>query len=244
MAIRELPDHRAAEHRFFLIVAIGFPLIVLAGFARTYYLKGFFDSPPVPSGLVHLHGLLMSTWVALFIAQTWLISSKRVRVHQTLGYAGIALAAAIIIVGFFTAVASAKYGSNSTPQGVPPLAFLTVPMFDLVVFAILFGAAVYYRKRSANHKRLMLLTVLNFLPPAVARIPLDFVANAGPLFFFGVPDVLAIIFVIADTWRNRKLNWVFLAGAILLIASHPLRIILSTTDAWMRFATWVTNNFA
>jgi hypothetical protein len=242
MAIREFPDKRALEHKFFWVVAIGFPLIVLAGFARTYFLKGFFDAPAVPSMLVHTHGLLMSLWVALFIIQTYLISSKRIRIHQKLGYAGLALATLVVFSGVATAIAAAKRGGgNAAPPDIPPLSFLAVPLFDMVVFALLFGAAVYFRKQAANHKRLMLLTVLNFLPPAVARIPLSFVTAGGPLVFFGVPDVLAIVFVIADTWRNKKLNRVFLAGAILLIASHPLRIIISMTDAWVRFAEWLTS---
>lgn len=241
MVVSRFPDARRSTRRFYLLIAVMFPLVVLAGFARTYYLKGVFGTPPLPSLLVHMHGILMTAWVGLFGTQVWFISSKRVRLHQKLGYAGIGLAALIIPVGFFTAVAAAKYGSAATPPGFPPLAFLAVPVFDVIVFAILFGAAVYYRKRPANHKRLMLLTVLNFLPPAIARIPLGFIAAAGPLAFFGIPDLLAIIFVIADTWRERKLNKVFLAGTILLIASHPLRIIISGTEAWMSFARWLTS---
>ena len=103
------------------------------------------------------------------------------------------------------------------------------------------GAHKFSRKRPANHKRLMLLTVLNFLPPAVARIPVEIFQTAGPLFFFGVPTVLAIGLLVYDTWRNRKLNVVFLVGALALIVSYPLRIILSVTDAWMSFAAWVTS---
>jgi hypothetical protein len=76
----------------------------------------------------------------------------------------------------------------------------------------------------------MLLTVLNFFPPAIARIPLEAVTAAGPLFFFGLPTVLAIGFVAYDTWRNRSLNKLFLTGAILLIVSYPLRLMLSGTD--------------
>jgi hypothetical protein len=60
------------------------------------------------------------------------------------------------------------------------------------------------------------------------------------VWFFGVPDILAIIFVIADTWRNKKLNKVFLAGAIFLVVSHWLRLAVSSTPAWMSFATWLT----
>lgn len=231
---------RRSERRFYLLAAILFPLIVLIGFARTYYLKGFFDVPPLASLLVHLHGGVMTAWVVLFIAQVWLIRSKNIRVHQTLGLASVGLAALILIVGFFTAISAAKNGANSTPADIPRLAFLAVPMFDLVMFAVLFGGALYYRKKSANHKRLMFLTAVNFLPPALARIPVASLASLGPLFFFGFPTLLIIAALVWDTWHNGRLNKVFLAGALLLIASYPLRMIIAGTDVWMRLAAWLT----
>jgi hypothetical protein len=233
-------DRRQAEHRFFVVVAFLFPLMVLAGFARTYYLKPLFVSPPVPSLLVHAHGLLMASWIILFGTQVWLISSRRVRTHQRLGMASVALAALIIPVGFATAVAAAKYGSASTPPTIPPLVFMIVPFTDMLLFATFFGAAIYYRKRAANHKRLMLLTILNFLPPAIGRWPVAFIAAAGPLAFFGIPDLLAILFVVVDARRTGRVNRAFLAGAILLMASHPLRIIIGGTQPWLRFAAWLT----
>ena len=55
-----------------------------------------------------------------------------------------------------------------------------------------------------------------------------------------MPDFIAIIFLVVDTRRHKKLNKVFLAGVILLIASHPIRIIVSGTDTWMAFANWIT----
>ena len=234
-------ERRQFDRRMYMTTGIVFPLIVIAGFARTYYLRGFFATPPLPSWVVHAHGLLMTAWVALFMTQVWFISSRRVRLHQRLGYAGIGLAVAIIMVGVVTALRAAKFGSASTPPGVSPLGFMIVPLFDLLMFAIFFGGAVYYRKSPAEHKRLMLLTVINFLPPAIARLPVDSLKAMGPLFFFGVPTVLAIGFVTYDTWRNGKLNKIFLAGAILLVISYPLRLILSGTDAWIAFATWVTS---
>src|SRR5215207_2607722 len=99
MAINEAAERRAFERRFFLAIAILFPLAVLIGFAPTYYLKPLFNSPPIPRMIVHLHGLLMAIWVALFIAQVYLIRSIRIKVHQRLGYLSIALAAGIIISG-------------------------------------------------------------------------------------------------------------------------------------------------
>ena len=241
MAINDAAERRAFERRFFLAIAILFPIAVLIGFAPTYYLKPLFNSPPIPRMIIHLHGLLMAIWVGLFIAQVYLIRSIRIKVHQRLGYLSIALAAGIIISGLVTAVAAAKYGSTSTPAGADPIQFLVVPFFDMVVFAMLFAGAVYYRRNAPNHKRLMLLTVLNFLPPAIARFPFGLTDAYGPLWFFGVPDALAIIFVVVDTWRNGKLNKVFLAGTIFLIVSHWGRLAIWTTPAWINFATWLTS---
>lgn len=240
MAVNNAVDRRAFERRFFLLIAILFPITVLIGFAPTYYLKGFFDSPPVARAIIHVHGLLMSLWVVLFATQVYLIRSKRIKIHQRLGLTSIILGLTIIVTGLMTAVAAAKYGSNSAPPGIAPLEFLVVPFGDVLVFGILFAAAVYYRRNAPNHKRLMLLTVLNFIPPAIARFPFGLTETYGPMWFFGVPDVLTIIFVIADTWKNRKLNKVFLAGAIFLIASHWLRLAFAPTTTWIDFATWLT----
>ena len=241
MATNDPFDWRRSDRRLFLAAAIIFPLIVLAGFGRTYYFKPLLGTPALPSILVHVHGLVMSAWVLFFIAQVWLIRTKNVKVHMNLGIIGIALAILVDLVGFFTAAAAAKYGSASAPPGIPPLGFFAVPFFDLIMFTVFFSGAIYYRMRPANHKRLMLLTVINFLPPAVARIPISALQSLGPLVFFGFPAVVAIGLVGYDTWRNRKLNKVFLAGAILLIASFPLRMIISGTGAWMSFAAWITN---
>jgi hypothetical protein len=107
------------------------------------------------------------------------------------------------------------------------------------MFVIFFAAAIYYRRRPAAHKRLMLLTALNFLPPAVARIPVASLQSLGPLWFFGLPAVLALLCVGLDARRNG-LNRIFLTGTVLLIASYVTRLAIMGTDAWMQFALWLT----
>src|ERR1700748_1876049 len=97
-----------SERPIFLLAAILFPLLILVGFAKTYYLKSISGAPPLPSILVHLHGLVMTAWGALFITQVWLIRRNNVRMHQKLGMAGIFLATALVVVGFFTALSAGK----------------------------------------------------------------------------------------------------------------------------------------
>jgi hypothetical protein len=237
--VKEALDRRLFDRRLFLAAAIGFALIVFAGFARTYYAKAVFGTPPLPSGLVHLHGLLMTAWVVLFATQVRFISTKRIRLHQRLGYAGIGLAALIIASGVPTALRAAKFGSTAAPPDVPPLAFLIVPLTDLVMFALFFAGAVYYRRRPAAHKSLMLLTALNFLPPALARVPIPSLLALGPLWFFGVPTALALLCLALDARHTGHVNKVLLTGTLLLAASYIGRLALMNTAAWMGVATWM-----
>lgn len=236
----DIAARRQFDRRLFLVAAVAFPITVLVGFGPTYYARGLVAAP-LPSLLVHVHGLMMTLWVALFIVQVALISAKRIRLHQRLGYGAIGLAVLIIATGLPTALRSAKYGSASSPPGIPPLSFLVVPMFDLVVFALLFGAAVYYRRSPAEHKSLMLLTALNFLPPALARIQLPALQAIGPLWFFGVPSAIALVCVALERRHHGRLNAVFLVASLCLIASYVARLALMSTEPWMRFAEWATS---
>ncbi len=241
MATNSAFDWRRSDRRVYAAVALFFVAVVLLGFGRTYYFRYVVDGPAVPSILVHIHGLVMTLWVAFFVSQVWLIRTKRAKIHMNMGMLGIALAIVVIVVGFFTGAAAAKNGSAASPPDIPPLAFFIVPFVDIVLFAAFFSAAIYFRKQLADHKRLMLLTVINFLPPAVARIPIPTLQAFGPLFFFGIPTLLALGFLICDTVKNGKLNKPFMTGAAILIASYPLRLMVSETNAWLTFAAWITS---
>ena len=226
---------RSNDRRLSIWVAALVPIIVLAGFARTYYLKGFFGNPPLPGLLVHLHGLVMTAWVVLFATQISLVASGRTRTHQRLGVFGAILAVLIVIVGVLTGIAGAARGSTPGP---PPLRFLVIPLGDMLVFAVLVGSALYFRRgRLDVHKRLMLLAAVNLLAPAIARIPLNFIATGGALAFFGLTDLCLIACVAFDTIRNRRLHPAFLWGTLFIVAFQPLRLMLAGTDVWMRVAT-------
>ena len=231
---------RISDRPLYLMAAVLIPLIVLAGFARTYYLKGFFAAPPLPSFIVHLHGVVMTAWVVLFIVQITLVAKRRTKVHQQLGLLGSIISALVVIVGVLTALHAAARGATPGP---PPLAFLIIPLGDMVLFGALVGAALYYRKRFDVHKRLMLLAGTAMLPPAIARIPLSVITTYGPLAFYGLTDLCIIGFVVFDTIRHRRLHPVFLWGTLAIILFQPLRILLAGTEAWMSFAAVLVRLF-
>ncbi len=211
-------------------------LIVLIGFARTYYLSFAFDSPALAGPLVHLHGLVMTLWFALFLVQAALIAKRQTRLHRRLGVFGAVLASLVVIVGVATAIGFARRGVD---VGMPPLVFLAIPLGDMFVFTVLAGSGLLLRRRTDFHKRLMLLASLSMLPAAVSRIPLDFILTGGPWVFFGLTDLCILPFVAVDTWRRRKLHPAFGWGVLLIIASQPLRLMLAGSSGWMQFAEWL-----
>ena len=239
MADNALPRRTNIDHRFFAIAAAAVIIAVIVGFGPTFYLKPLFTSPPIARMVIYVHGVVMAAWVLMFTVQVYFISSKKIKLHQKLGYTGIGLAVVVFVTGLIVAVSAAKYGTASAPPNIPPLEFMIVPIGDMLVFAILFGAAVYYRKNSPNHKRLMLLTMINFIPPAIARFPGGLTDSFGPLWFYGVPTILTLALISLDTWYNRKLNKVFLFAGIFLVASMWIRLPLSSTGAWLSFAQWL-----
>lgn len=241
MADSVLPRRGNLDHRFFGIAAAVVIVAVLIGFGPTFYLKPFFDSAPIARWVVYLHGFVMAAWVLLFTVQVYFISSKKIKLHQKLGWLGVGLAVFVFVTGMVVTVTAAKYGTASAPANIPPLEFMIVPFGDMIVFAILFGAAVYYRKNSPNHKRLILLTMINFIPPAIARFPGGLTNTYGPLWFYGVPTVIVIALIALDTWYNRKLNKVFLFAGIFLIAAMWIRLPLSSTGTWLSFAQWMVS---
>ncbi len=217
------------EHRFFFAAAIAFPLMTVLGFVPNY----IFDTPVKPppmTALLGVHVVTIVLWIVLFSVQTFLISAKQVKLHMTLGMFGVALAVATVVFGIMTGYAAAARGAAF--PGFTAEQFFIVPAGDMVIFALLVAAAIYYRKNAANHKRLMLVTMVTFLAPSISRLPLPFIPALGGIWMFGVPSLIAILLLAGDTYRTGKLNKAFAAGIGLLILSGPIRMAICRTDAW------------
>jgi hypothetical protein len=175
----------------------------------------------------------MTSWVILFVTQITLIARRRTRLHQRLGILGGVLAGLIVVIGTLTSIASSARG---VPTEADALKFLAIPLGDMLVFAILVGTALYFRRRLETHKRLMLLASFSLLSAAVARFPFEFIETGSPLVFLGLTDLLIVAFVAVDTFKNRRLHPAFLGGVLFMIGVQLSRALLAETDLWMRFA--------
>lgn len=232
MAININVIKRPSDRNLFLAAAVLFPLLVLAGYFKTYYFSAFFDAAPIANSLVHFHGIVMTLWVVYFTAQVALVRTKNVRLHMTLGMAGIALAALVVIVGLATAYDSHVVRHTAVP-GISPYSFLIIPFGDMLFFVACFAGAIYYRKRPAEHKSLMLMTAINFVAPAIARLPLGIPPEYFLFWTFGMPCLIAIFCFAWYTYKHRKLNKVFAIAALYFVVSQPVRIVVGFSEGWV-----------
>ena len=230
------------DRLFYGAMSIALAVTVFAGFARTYYLRFFSGGPDATlSGgpfttLVHTHGALFTAWVALFVVQTALISTRRVAVHRRLGIAGAVLAGAMVVVGTLTGIATAQRGGAA--PGMDPLGFLIIPLVDMVLFAGFVLVALARRRDKEAHKRLMLLAYVTIVVAAVARLP--GVIALGPPGFFGLALLFVVAGIVYDFVSRRRVHPVYLWGGALLVVSIPLRLAIATTGAWRALAQLLT----
>jgi len=230
------------DRRFYGGMAVLLALTVFAGFAATYYLPIVTGAPKATlSGrpftwLVHVHAVLFTSWVILFIVQTALVARRRVAVHRRLGVVGAVLAGVMVVVGTTLAVEAAAHGA--APPGIDPLAFLAIPMFDMVLFTMFVAAALALRRDLETHKRLMLMAYISIMVAAVARLP--GVLAMGPPGFFGLTFIFVLIAGIYDLLTRRRVHKAYLWGGGIFLVSQPLRMMISGTDAWHALAEMLT----
>jgi predicted membrane protein len=224
------------RRRFYTGMALAIALTVFAGFAPTYYLRPYFQSTPL-GGLLHLHGVVFSAWVLLLTVQSTLIAAGRTALHRRLGVAGVVLAALLVVVGTATSIERARKGVG--PLGVPPLSFLAVPFFDMVVFTGLAAVGLWHRRRADIHKRLLTLATISLLGAPIARLPFG-AAVVGLPGVFAIADLFLVACIAYDLTTLRRVHPATVWGGLAIVISQPLRLAISGTGLWLGFARWLT----
>ena len=155
-----------APRRLYVGLAVLATVIAVVGFWPTYFgplVAGTVDKTPI----IHFHAAVYVGWLAIFMTQAALAATGHVAAHMKLGRFAIGYGVLVIAVGLITAFARfavrVRAGEVVAAQGQ-----LFGPLLDMLVFAPLFAAAVYYRRKPELHKRLMVVATTSLLIAAVA----------------------------------------------------------------------------
>jgi hypothetical protein len=221
---------------FFVLMASAVIVTVFAGFAPTFYLRGSFTQTRPMSVLLHVHGIVFSAWISFFLVQTLLITRGSRRLHQRLGWIGAGIAAAMVIL-VTAAVIEQLRRVNGFPQ--PPLA-LALSAFDIIVFAMLVGAALYCRKRSDWHKRFLLSATIVLLGAPMFRAVIHSLGRSDMAKVSIVSTLLVDAFFLPcfayDLLTRRRIHPAYLVALVLIVLDQVAQAKVVSWTPWINFS--------
>ena len=221
------PRAHAIDRWIFVGMAAWFIAIVLTGFIPDAMMKVALlkagARAPFPA-ILHVHAVVMGSFLVLLLAQTWLMATGRKGLHMQLGVLGAVLAAVLVIVGFILAPTmyyqvwgGATFGPREVRKALAPVVpllenILLLQMAAGTMFALFITIALRARGRDAGlHKRMMFLAIASPLGAAISRMTwLPTTMPASPLSInLFVLVALAPMFV-WDVVRNRRVHKAYL----------------------------------
>ena len=211
----------------YVFTAASFIAIVLAGFIPDSLMKiaavQAGERPPFPL-VLHMHAVLMGSFLLLLLTQTTLMATGRSDLHRRVGIAAFVLAPALVLVGFIL-VPTMYHQTWDALQTAPPDARAKLQQVLLVRenimllqlrIGILFPLFLFIglRARGKNagiHKRMMILATAMALPAGIDRI--TWITSTMPLSPVS-PDLYTLLAVspmfVWDVVRNRSIHPAYL----------------------------------
>jgi hypothetical protein len=223
-----------AERYFYAAMSLVVTLIVVYGFSRTIG-KSLLHPVKPPPAILYVHAIVFSSWLLLLLTQSTLVQTARVRVHRTLGYAGMVLGALMPVIAMMTKHAVLH-------SGVPPAddeyAFIAVTINDMLCFGTAFALAMNWRKKPEYHRRLILIASCCLTVAAFARFPSSLIV--APWWYVYV-DALILFGVIRDALVMRRVHIVYRYALPALIACQAVAmyLFLAAPLPWVAAMRWL-----
>ena len=219
---------------FYFFMSVLIAVTVVYGFSHTID-HNLIHPSPLPPFVLYIHAIVFPGWVVFFIVQSALIRSHNVPVHRRLGWFGVGLAVAIVVLGVLTATSMDRF-SIQQKDPFNSAAFLIVQVMDLACFAVPFALAIYWRKKPEFHRRLVLIASCALADAAFGRFP------ELPLVFSpaGV-DALICLGVIRDLIVERRVHKVYLYALPILIVCQfvAMETFVHASPWWVNVANGI-----
>jgi hypothetical protein len=220
----------------FLPAACVGAVLAIMGFWARYFgplLSGMSHQPTI----IHIHAVVMVTWLVLFLTQVWFAASGRVRLHIRLGRWVMGYAIVVLIVGLL-ATSEGFAARLATGYIFGAQSFLFGPVRDLVFFVPFLAAGWFYRRRPEIHKRTMLVATTILVLPAVSRMA--FLGVPVPLWKFMLVWPLPVYLAMVHDFRtSRMVHPVYVLGIAAMLTMR-LVVPLNTSPAWQALAAHIT----
>lgn len=214
----------------YLGLALSVSFVAFFGFSFTYFGPILSGEYPAVSPTVHIHGWTFFLWYLLLPLQAWLVSSRRIQLHRSLGSMSVVLAVAMTFTGLV--VIGHQMDLARQPDGSPFWRFLGPAIFmTLLLFVAFYGLALRYRRRRDLHKRFILLASTGALGAAAFRA-LGQAIGFGPAAGVGgilLPNIIILAAVLLELRRGEGVHPVYRWGLPISLAAEGGMILLTPT---------------
>ncbi len=156
-----------------------FIVLAFAGFYTTYFTRIFEPNPAI----IHVHFVLMALWLAMLIAQPFLIKYKKLAWHRLIGKVSYVLVPVLLFTGFllmrneyfrnvarFEKEVADGFQHYSPPQILKLASSSPIALVYFFWFLLFYILAIKNRRKSNAHARYMVATALTLTGPTVDRI--------------------------------------------------------------------------
>jgi hypothetical protein len=213
---------------FFLSMALLILVIVVTGFAQSYFLAGMIRAK-LPSAVVHVHGALFVTWIFLLVAQASLVTLRNLKLHMTLGILGFVLPPFMVVAATLTLFGSIQRGQLD----IPPEILLVGDLENLLIFIALVSWGMLARRQSAFHKRLMILGTMAITGPAIDRW------GFGLNVTIGVILALPLLVLVYDLWSLRRVHRATIVACAMIFTAMLTLFPVSRLGFWQHVISWI-----
>jgi hypothetical protein len=163
-------SRRRVDRWFYINVALLMILLNVVAFGPSIIDPSRRNVPLPLTPLVTAHAIVAAAWLLLFLSQAALVAARRTPTHRRVGIVGVVLTVVFVVVAYFTIIEQARRGfdlsgdlSRSVPGAPPDPTPVALLAGNVLPFAILVGLGLWYRRRPAVHKRLILLGMVGGL---------------------------------------------------------------------------------
>lgn len=220
---------------YYFVFAVIIAALVIAGFTPRLNEHLLHSPTPLPF-ILYVHAAVFMSWIVLFMLQSGLIAAEHVNLHRKVGMFGFVLGVTLAIIGVATVIVMARFRErHGHSDGAP---FLILSLNDMLEFSIFFGLAMYWRKRSEFHRRLLFIATCALTGPAFRRL----IPNSSPdqWMYVGV-DGLLLLGLIGDWIVSKRLHPVYLYGFPAALAGHwfAMYVYLSGAPLWLSIGHWL-----
>jgi hypothetical protein len=243
------PRAHAIDRWIFVFMAAWFIAIILIGFIPDAVMKVNMVRaglrPPFPL-IMHVHAVLMGSFLLLLLAQTVMMATGRSELHRQVGIFGMVLAGALIVVGVM--LAPTMYYQTWNALQVAPVAgraalqrllslqenILLLQLVAGTLFGVFIAMALLVRNANSGfHKRMVLLAVAIPLGASIDRmwwLPSTF--PGGTLSTDGYILLAVAPLFVWDVIRNRRVHEAYLVWLAIFLPTSLLMNHLWDTPGW------------